>query len=277
MFLLLAVASLALTPRARLTHRHSTTEEPHVHVSPISPISQISETEKGKPRMKLTIFGPTGRVGQHVLAQATAAGHHVTAVVRNPGKLGADAHTAPNVRIVTADLSEPDPGALESAVDGADAVLSGLGPRKKAEHGIVSSGTRAIADAIQAVGARRLIVVSGVGVSTVPTPSRPHPPKREPGVGPVMQYLTTPLAKRVLGHHFVDVALMEDFLHGCDADWTAMRVPLIVDKPQTGTYRTAYGHNLRAAFRIGQADAAQFMLQLIDQRQAVGKIVTIAY
>lgn len=226
---------------------------------------------------KITVFGSTGRVGRHVLTQAIAAGHHVTAVARNPSRLSADIRTAPNVRIVTTDLSEPDLGAIKAAVDGADAVLSGLGPRKKAEHGIVSSGTRAIADAMQAVGARRLIVVSGVGVSTVPTPSRPNPPKREPGVGPVMQYLTTPLAKRVLGHHFVDVAQMEDFLNGCDLDWTAMRVPLIVDKPQTRTYRTAYGHNLRAAFRIGQADAAHFMLKLINQRQAVGKIVTIAY
>ncbi|MFI0454367.1 NAD(P)-dependent oxidoreductase [Actinomadura sp. 6N118] len=227
--------------------------------------------------MKLTIVGPTGRIGQHLLTQAIAAGHHVTAVARTPGKLHADAHTAPNARIVTADLSKPDLVTLKTAVDGADAVLSGLGPRKKAEHGIVSSGTRAIVAAMKTTDVHRLIVVSGVGVSTVPTPGRPNPPKREPGAGPVMQYLTTPLAKHVLGQHFVDVAMMEDFLQGCGLDWTAMRVPLIVDKPQTGTYRTAYGHNLRAAFRIGQADAAHFMLKLIDQHQAVGKIVTIAY
>jgi uncharacterized protein YbjT (DUF2867 family) len=34
--------------------------------------------------MKLTIFAATGGIGGHALEQALAAGHDVTAVVRNP-------------------------------------------------------------------------------------------------------------------------------------------------------------------------------------------------
>jgi len=37
--------------------------------------------------MKLTIFAATGGIGRHVLEQAIAAGHDVTAVVRDPAKL----------------------------------------------------------------------------------------------------------------------------------------------------------------------------------------------
>ena len=37
--------------------------------------------------MKLTIFAATGGVGRQLLEQAVDAGHDVTAVVRNPGKL----------------------------------------------------------------------------------------------------------------------------------------------------------------------------------------------
>jgi len=37
--------------------------------------------------MKLTIIAATGGVGAELLEQAVAAGHDVTAVVRNPGKL----------------------------------------------------------------------------------------------------------------------------------------------------------------------------------------------
>ncbi|MGI5170308.1 NAD(P)H-binding protein [Spirillospora sp. CA-253888] len=92
-----------------------------------------------------------------------------------------------------------------------------------------------------------------------------------------MQYVTTPLAKRVLGRHFVDVALMEDYLRDCDLDWTVMRVPYVTGHPPKSTYRTAYGHALRAAFRIGQADAARSMLELIDQRRAMREVVTVAY
>jgi putative NADH-flavin reductase len=80
--------------------------------------------------MKLTIFAATGRIGRQLLQQGVAAGHEVTAVVRNPAKLSA------GVRAVTSDLSAPDPAALESAVNGADAVLSGLGARSLSEAGV---------------------------------------------------------------------------------------------------------------------------------------------
>ena len=36
--------------------------------------------------MKLTIIAATGGVGRELLEQAVAAGHDVTAVVRNPAK-----------------------------------------------------------------------------------------------------------------------------------------------------------------------------------------------
>ena len=39
--------------------------------------------------MTLTVFAATGGVGRQLLAQAVAAGHDVTAVVRNQAKLAA--------------------------------------------------------------------------------------------------------------------------------------------------------------------------------------------
>jgi putative NADH-flavin reductase len=174
-------------------------------------------------------------------------------------------------------VSDLDLVTLVSAIEGADAVLSALGPRKKAETGVSSAGARAIAEAMWATGVRRLVVVSGVGVTTIPTPSRPNPPRREPGAGFMMRYLTTPFAKVVIGAQMADVALMEDFLRGTDLDWTVMRIPLVVDKPPTGVYRTAYGRNLPGAFRIGRADAAHLMLKLIGQPEAIRTAVTVAY
>ena len=61
--------------------------------------------------MKLTIVAATGGTGRQVLDQAIAAGHEVTAVVRNPDRLPA------GVRAVTTDLAKPDQVALKSAVD----------------------------------------------------------------------------------------------------------------------------------------------------------------
>src|ERR1700737_2583598 len=104
--------------------------------------------------MKLTIFAATGGIGRHVLEQAVAAGNDVTAVVRDPKKLSEQVRE--KVRTVTADLASPDLGTLKSAVAGADAVLSGLGPRSLSEAGITSRGTRAIVEAMKATDARRI-------------------------------------------------------------------------------------------------------------------------
>jgi putative NADH-flavin reductase len=102
----------------------------------------------GKQQMRLTIFAARGGIGTQLLEQAVAAGHDIAAVVRSPNKLSAD------VRIVTADLTAPDPAALRSAVQGADAVLSGLGPRGNSKFGIASSGTQPIVDAMRATDVR---------------------------------------------------------------------------------------------------------------------------
>src|SRR4029450_6430304 len=95
--------------------------------SPTTPSPSRTNKNGREQPMKLTIFAATGGIGRQALEQAVAAGHDVTAVVRNPNKLSAQ------VRSVTADLAAADPAALESAAAGADAVLSGLGPRSASE------------------------------------------------------------------------------------------------------------------------------------------------
>jgi putative NADH-flavin reductase len=219
--------------------------------------------------MKLTIFAATGGIGRQALEQAVAAGHDVTAVVRNPQNL-----PPARARIVTADLGSADPAALRSAVDGADAVLSGLGPRSKAEVGVVARGTQAIAAAMRTAGVRRIVVVSAAPVGTVPSLARPEPPAHDPGDGFLLRYLAYPILKSALRDNYADLARMEDVLRGSDLDWTAVRPPRLTGKPVTGTYRMAYGHNVRRGLFISRADVAHCMLRVLDQpetfRQTVG-------
>jgi putative NADH-flavin reductase len=68
--------------------------------------------------VKLALFGATGGVGRPVLSQAIAAGHTVTAVVRNPSKLSA------NVEVVRQDLAASDVEVLHNAGGGGS-----IGPR----------------------------------------------------------------------------------------------------------------------------------------------------
>jgi putative NADH-flavin reductase len=220
--------------------------------------------------MKVTIFAATGGIGRQVLEQAVAAGHDVTAVVRDPRKLSRE------VRTVTADLAAPDPAALESAVEGADAVLSCVGPRSKSEAGIASRGTRAIVRAMQAAGARRLVVVSAAPIGTVPSPDRPKPPKDDPGDGFFMRHLFSHVAKAMFREHYADLALMEDLVRTSGLDWTIVRPPRLTDKPLTGTYRTAHGQNLRGGWSVSRSDVAHLMLRVLDQPDSVRQVFGIA-
>ena len=224
--------------------------------------------------MKLTIFAATGGIGSQVLDQAVRAGHQVTAVVRDPKKL---AGSRDGLRVVTADLLAPDQATIESAVAGADAVLSGVGASSIAEAGIAAQGTRAIVDAMQATGVRRIVVVSAAPVSTVPSPGRPNPPKHDAGEGFLMRYVVSPFIKFVLRKVYADHALMEDILRNTDLDWTVFRPPRLTDKPLTGKYRTALGKNLRGGFRISRADVAHAMLSSLNQLTTIRRTVGIAY
>jgi putative NADH-flavin reductase len=220
--------------------------------------------------MKLTIFAATGGIGRHLVGQALAAGHDVTAVARNPAALPAE------VRTVRADLATAPPADLATAVSGADAVLSALGPRSKADYGIAATGTRAIAGAMQAAGVRRVVVVSAAPVGTLATPRRPRPPKHDPGDGFVMRHLLSPLVTAALRDRYADLALMEDILAGSGLDWTAVRPPRLTNGPETGTYRTAHGRNLRRGLTVSRADVAHLMLAVLGQPETIGQTIGIA-
>ena len=220
--------------------------------------------------MKLTIFAATGGIGRQILDQAVAAGHDVTAVVRNP------AAVSRQVRTITADLATAEPAALASAVGGADAVLSALGPRSKADYGITSAGTRAIVGAMREVGVRRVVAVSAAPVGTVPSPRRPSPPKYDPGDGFFMRHLLTPLVRTALRGLYEDLALMEDVLAGSGLDWTVVRPPRLTNGPVTGAYRTASERNLRRGLTVSRADVAHLMLAVLTRPETIREVIGIA-
>ena len=219
--------------------------------------------------MKLTIVAATGAIGRLLLERAVDAGHEVTAVVRSPDKL-----TRP-VPAVAADLLTADPADLEPALVGADAVLSGLGPQSTSDAGIASRGTRALVEAMQHTGVRRIVVVSAAPVGIVATPARPNPPRYDPGDGPFMRYVASPLIGRLLHKVYVDLGEMEDTLRASGLDWTAVRPPRLTNRP-LGHYRTAFGRNIRGGAFASRAAVADYMLRALSQPESIGQTVGIA-
>jgi putative NADH-flavin reductase len=218
--------------------------------------------------VKLTIIGATGGIGRLLLEQAVGRGDDVTAVVRDPSTI-----TVP-VRAIVVDLVRPDSVALESAFEGSDAVLSAVGPRRKSEATVTSTGTRTILETMRVSGVRRIVAVSAAPVSTVAAPGRLHPPKRDPGDGFFMAHLLSHIAKAAFGWNYLDLAIMEELLRESDTEWTVIRPPRLTDGPATGTYKTAMGRNVRGGTSVSRADVAELMLAVLDhpemRRQFVG-------
>ena len=75
--------------------------------------------------MRLIIFGATGNLGSHVHRQASAAGHEITAFVRDPSRLppGAEAR----VSVHRGDITTLAPADLAELISGHDALISCAG------------------------------------------------------------------------------------------------------------------------------------------------------
>jgi putative NADH-flavin reductase len=211
--------------------------------------------------MKLTIFGATGGTGTCLTEQALAAGHSVTAVVRDPARLAVPAH--PRLRTITVpDVT--DPAAISPAVADADAVLSGVAPSGTGPSTLRQDSTRSIIQAMQKTGARRLLVISGSVVA-------------DQGESPYLRYLLKPLVRRTfLRHVNTDFRGAEDEIHASDLDWTIFRPPSLTGKAARGTYRTAIDRNLPHCFSVSRADLAACMLALLDDPATVHRHVCIA-
>jgi putative NADH-flavin reductase len=212
--------------------------------------------------MRLTIFGATGGTGTQLVRQALEEGHDVTAVVRDPARLDVPAHE--RLEVVTADVR--DAAAIEPAVEGADAVLSALGPRGRGPTTICSDGARAIIEAMGKAGVRRLLVVSAAG------------PFADAGDSPVVRYVIKPvILEPLMKDAFNDMRRCEEEVRDAALDWTIVRPPQLVDKEGTGRYRTATDINLRGGRKIARADLAACLLGLVADESSVRHHVSVAY
>ncbi len=210
--------------------------------------------------MELTIFGATGATGTCLTQQALAAGHRVTAVVRDPARLSVP--DSPYLHVITADLM--DPAAISPAVAGADAVLAAFGPRGTGPTTVLRDGTRSVIEAMSKEGTRRLITVSGSIVT-------------DEGEGPVLRYLLKPLVRStLLRHPAADMRGAEEEIRESGLDWTIMRPPRLTSEPASGTYRTAIDRNLPRGVTVSRGDLAAHMLAIIEDPATIRRHIGIA-
>ena len=209
--------------------------------------------------MNITVFGATGGTGTALVAQALAAGHEVTAVVRDPARIKVAPH--PRLRVVTADVM--DPASIAPALAGTDAAVNTVGPHGLGRTTIQQDSVRSILQAMHQVGARRLLHISGS--STV-----------DDGESWYMRFPVKPLARATfLGNSCTDMRGAESLIRASDMEWTIFRPPALNSKPARG-YRTAIDRNLPHGFSVTRADLAACMVAMLPEPTIVHHHVGVA-
>ncbi|WP_275462173.1 NAD(P)-dependent oxidoreductase [Streptomyces noursei] len=210
--------------------------------------------------MRITVVGASGGIGRHLVSQALADGHEVTAALRSPEKL-----TERHPRLTVVRVDALDATSVKPAVEGADAVLSGIGQLGRHDPlRPASTSARAVTEAMAATGVRRLLVVSAG-------------PLNRTGTGqPFLSHrVFSPLLWTILKELYTDLERMEAVLRGTDLDWTVVRPPRLLDQPGTGRYRHAVEAG-PAGSSIPRADVARAMLDLVLDATTYGRAVGVS-
>ncbi|WP_069164785.1 NAD(P)-dependent oxidoreductase [Nocardia altamirensis] len=194
--------------------------------------------------MKIAVFGATSTVGRLVVEQALAEGHEVTAFTRSAASIG---QRHERLHVVEGDVL--DTHSVERAVTGQDAVLVSLGAGRK---GVIrAEGTRAVIEAMNRAGVKRLIVQTTLGVGD-----------SKPNLNFVWKYLMFGMLLRAA---YADHELQEVYVQASDLDWTIVRPSAFTDGPRTRAFRRGFpGDEKGLSLKISRADIADFMLEQLN-------------
>jgi putative NADH-flavin reductase len=207
--------------------------------------------------VRLLVAGASGRTGRLLVEQALAWGHEVTALVRDPSRLGL-AHASLLVRAGSVD----DRRTLAQAVEGQDAVLSALGVgRPLRSDPVVVAGVRTLVEAMQKLAVERLVYLSFVGVRE----------SRAQG-GPLIRHVLW----RPLRHEIADHERKEAIIRESDLAWTIVRPPKLTNGARTDRVRA--GEDARADGllpRLSRADVAAFMLEQLSSTRFLRKAASV--
>lgn len=203
--------------------------------------------------MRVIIFGPTGGVGQALVAQALDRGLEVTAFARTPSKLTV---SHPRLTVVQGDVL--DAAGVARATAGHDAVLVALGGSSLLRDDTnCSEGTRHILAAMNAQGVKRLVVCSSMGVGD----SRQHIPAF------VRLMLTKPLK---------DKEIQEALIKASPTDWVIVRPTGLNNAAARGSLAIVEAGPVPTN-NISRADVATFMLDQLQHNTWLKKTPGISW
>ena len=207
----------------------------------------------------IALFGGSGRTGQHFLQQALAQDYSIRALVRTPAKVETEAIS---LTLIPGDVLNPA-DVLET-IKGTDLVVSLFGHVKGSPEWLQTDGTRTIIRAMQEQNVERIISLSGGGL-----PYEQDQPKL---ADKAIRFVMKVAVPNVLN----DAVKHAEVLRRSDRTWTVVRGPRLTDEPKRGEYRVGWV-GVNAGTKVGRADLADFVLQLVENLQYDGKMPFVSY
>jgi len=209
----------------------------------------------------IAVFGATGRTGWRICEHARAAGHSLSLLVRDAGRLsGEHAEVYAGARVTTGDVLNVDD--VDATIAGANAIMSALGSDDfRAPGETLFQGMLNIVAAAKRHGVRRIIAVAGGGVLDSPNGGLRS---EQPGYPAVFAAVT-------VAHQGTWRALRESGL-----DWTLVCTPDLTEAPRTGQFRVLADLMPVGGKQISRDDLAHWMIEQLDRSEYVGKRVGAA-
>ncbi|MGV6484097.1 NAD(P)-dependent oxidoreductase [Stenotrophomonas indicatrix] len=204
--------------------------------------------------MKVALFGATGRTGQYLIEEGLTRSMDLTVFARSSTEF-----EDLRVRVVRGDLT--DITALRSAISGADAVLSALGPTslQHPKDLPITHATEAIISAMKLEGVKRLVAIStGTAV--------------DPADGSDWKIsLPAEVIKLLMKSSYQDIIGLARAIRASDLYWTMVRVGFLNGRPAAPRLIVGMYGRTKHAMGTSRADTAKFMFDQITHPEFIGQ------
>lgn len=206
----------------------------------------------------IAVIGGTGKAGKYLVRELLKQAFQLKLLVRDPGKLQ---NTDRSIKVVQGNANCYED--VRSLLEGTAAVISTLGlGQPNSEKNIFSTSTTHVLKAMKELGIDRYIVITGLNVDT---PLDRKNSKTQAG---------TDWMKANFPQTTADKQKEFELLSASGADWTLVRLPVIVQTEERGEIEVSLTDC--PGDKISAADLAVFLAEQLSSVRYIRKAPFIA-
>lgn len=215
--------------------------------------------------MRILILGATGRTGKFLLEEALQRGYHVHVLVRDKSKV-----TLTHGHLTVFEGSPSDPGALDNAMSGCEAVLSALNVSRKSDFpwaklrtppDFLSTVMKSIIELVPHHGIQRIIFTSAWGVAETR--------KDIPG------WFRWFIEHSNIRYPYEDHARQEEIVKQTSLQWTSVRAVGLTNSKNNKEVMISLDNKPKPKILISRRHVAAFMMDVLEKKLYVREMPVV--